>query len=301
MSRITWSALVLSVCLAGTTRGQDAPLPDLKKQIDDALKQLEKAEEEAKKAEAPAPINPRGNLQGLDIIEAQRRMLDELLRGNPGLLQGPGLEARQRALLEAMVLGRRGLTGPARLGAIVTAPPPVVVDQLDLPAGIGLVVQEVVPTGPAAKAGLKKHDILVELGGKSVPSDLLAFQTLLRDLKPGEIDATVLRKGRKEQVKGIVIADQQRASALGAPPFRGIQAFGGNNESVSVSVVNDEFTIRYVSDTVKAKILGTRLDGQTKVTDIQLQDGDAKHQAASIAELPERYRATMSRLVGQVK
>ena len=293
MPRITLSALFLGLCLAGTMRGQEAPLPDLKKQIDEALKQLEKAEEDAKKNEvAPLP----GNLPGIDRVEAQRRMLEALLRGNgQANATVAELEARQRLILEAMLLSRRGPAGQARFGAVVALPTPVLVDQLELPAGKGLVIQDVVPTGPAGKAGIRRHDILIELAGKSVPSDLFAFQGMLRELKPGEVDAMVLRKGRKEHVKGIVIADAK------ANPAAGIQVFGGNNESVSVSVADDEFTIRYVSDAFKAKIVGIRDDARNKVTDIQIQDGDAKHQAASIAELPERYRAVMTRLVGQVK
>ena len=45
--------------------------------------------------------------------------------------------------------------------------------ELKLPAGQGFVVQDVVPDGPAAKAGIKPNDILLKVAGKPIMIDTL--------------------------------------------------------------------------------------------------------------------------------
>src|SRR5207244_11843010 len=80
------------------------------------------------------------------------------------------------------------------------------VDQLGRPKGQGLIVEDVLKDSAAAKAGLKKHDILLELGGKPVPNDVQEFARMLKDIKPDtKVDAVVLRKSRKEMVKGLTL------------------------------------------------------------------------------------------------
>ena len=44
--------------------------------------------------------------------------------------------------------------GALRLGVVVSQPSAALADQLDLPKGRGLVLEQVVPNSPAAKAGL---------------------------------------------------------------------------------------------------------------------------------------------------
>ncbi|MGE3804657.1 MAG: M56 family metallopeptidase, partial [Gemmataceae bacterium] len=59
----------------------------------------------------------------------------------------------------------------ARLGVQLSLPSDLLIEQLNLTKNIGLIVDQVVPDMPAAKAGLKPHDILLEFDGKPVPSD----------------------------------------------------------------------------------------------------------------------------------
>src|SRR6266545_830111 len=98
-----------------------------------------------------------------------------------------------------------------RLGAGLNKPSDVLVEQLDLPRGQGLVLGEVRPGSAAAKAGLKANDILLELGGKAVPNEVGNFVKALNQFKTGEkVDAVVLRKGKKETVKGVTLPDPPR-------------------------------------------------------------------------------------------
>jgi hypothetical protein len=70
--------------------------------------------------------------------------------------------------------------------------------QLDLQAGVGLLVTYVVPDGPAAKAGLKQHDVLVQFDDQSLvhPSQL---RKLVRVRKEGDtVKLTFYRAGKRK-------------------------------------------------------------------------------------------------------
>jgi len=68
--------------------------------------------------------------------------------------------------------------------------------QLDLPEGVGLLIRSVVPAGPAAKAGVKTHDVLYKLDDQLlINPDQLA--TLVRTHKPGDkVTLTLIRKAK---------------------------------------------------------------------------------------------------------
>ena len=102
--------------------------------------------------------------------------------------------------------------GPVRLGVVFERPPAVLVEQLDLPAEVGVVVVEVQAGSPAEKVGLRKNDVVVKLGGQDAPSDLPRFQELVAGLKSGEkLDVVLYRKGKKETVKGLELASPRAA------------------------------------------------------------------------------------------
>ena len=104
--------------------------------------------------------------------------------------------------------------GPVRLGVVFERPSAVLSEQLDLPEQVGVVVVEVQPGSPAEKAGLRKNDVVVKLGGKDAPSELTRFQELVAGLKSGEkLEVVLYRKGKKETVKGLELASPRAAVA----------------------------------------------------------------------------------------
>ena len=105
----------------------------------------------------------------------------------------------------------RGDGAPPRLGVQLEKPSAVLSEQLDISADRGLVLVGVLPGTPAEKAGLKKNDILLQWAGKDLSSDVEGFQAMIAAAKIGEkFDAVVLRKGKKEAIKGIELPNAKR-------------------------------------------------------------------------------------------
>ena len=130
------------------------------------------------------------------------------LPGAPGPNRGPGPEHDRPAgrsgvdrLPEPNRLARRTPPddAPARpqafLGVVTTPLDPALSAQLGLTEGVGLLVQEVLPEGPAMQAGLQKHDVLTQLNDQMLLSpDQLS--TLIRHYgKDQNVTLKLVRKG----------------------------------------------------------------------------------------------------------
>ena len=91
--------------------------------------------------------------------------------------------------------------------------------QLDLPENSGLIVVNVVPDSPAAKAGLKQHDILLKANGKDL-HEMSDLQELVISEAPnkGEIKLDVLRHNKSETV-AIKPEERPANAALPQPPL----------------------------------------------------------------------------------
>ncbi len=110
-----------------------------------------------------------------------------------------------------------------RLGVAVEKPSETLTEQLELPKDQGLVIRDVMADSAAAKAGLKAHDILLELDGKAVSSNPEEFRKQVEGVKADTpVDAVVLRKGKKETVKGLSLPEAKAA----APGFPGANPTG---------------------------------------------------------------------------
>ena len=97
-------------------------------------------------------------------------------------------------------------------------PNPTLADQLDLPKDQGIVVSDVLPDSAASKAGLKAHDIVLELDGKTVSSKLSDFSKQVGDIKADmPVDVVVLRRGKRETVKGLSLPEPPPQLAPAAP------------------------------------------------------------------------------------
>ncbi len=102
------------------------------------------------------------------------------------------------------------------LGVAAVGIEPAVRAQLDLPAGTGLAVGDVVKNSPADKAGLEKYDILTKLDDQILVSGE-QFQTLVRLKQPGDaVTLTLLRAAKEKTIK--VKLGSHRFPAVQTPP-----------------------------------------------------------------------------------
>ncbi len=86
------------------------------------------------------------------------------------------------------------------LGVETSSVPRVVSEQLGLPKGFGLVVDYVVPEGPAAAAGVQTNDI-IRLFNDQILMDADQLSKLVRSLSDGTtVTLTVLRKGQEQKI-----------------------------------------------------------------------------------------------------
>jgi len=108
----------------------------------------------------------------------------------------------------------------------VTAPvPPVLAAQLGLPDGFGLVVQDVMPDSPAAKAGIQKYDILKRLNDQQLVQESQLATLLAAIGKDTEVSLTVIRKGQEQKVTAK--PEQRLLPAIDRREYRLFNSGGG--------------------------------------------------------------------------
>ena len=212
----------------------------------------------------------------------------------------------------------------ARLGAWVEPPPAALVEQLDLPKGQGLVLREVLPDSAAAKAGLKRHDVLLELNGKPVPDQLAGLVKMLGDIKADtKVDAVVVRKGKKETIKGLSLPEARAAApgfgfpnpppafapGAGGPPAgfqplagapAGVGGFmppGGQTVLTTMFRTADRFTLRHQEGSLIITLTGKVADGKATVSEINVQDGLQTHKYESLDKVPQQYHDKAKNLI----
>ena len=166
----------------------------------------------------PNNPNPNGNGNGQDnglkqtvdeinkIFKAQADLIRSLdigsVRRGDGVIGG--VPANGDGNVSRVVLG--GRTG-LELGPVA----PEVLDHFQIPREQGLLIRNVFPDTPAAAAGYKKGDILLEFNNRKVPSNLSDFiERVMDSVKNGvPVPATVLRGAERVKVGDMKITDRR--------------------------------------------------------------------------------------------
>jgi serine protease Do len=296
----------------------------------------------------PNPFpNPPGNppllfgpgANGLDAELIQKatelqRKAAELMLKNPNDAEAQKLLTQARDLmLQGMLGGKRAQVAPQmifpdiggrggdrfRLGVRLEAVSELAADQLGLEVARGVGIADVVEGSVAQKVGFKTHDIVLEFAGKPVSSIPEDFTRLVASVKGGEkVDAVVMRKGKKLEIKGIVLPEQAQAFPQPAPfdglqfpqlnpaprpqrkPARGDDR-GRADNSVMYSVTNGQIVIRVVQEGIQYVIQGDTKDDSIEPSRITVIDGDKKTDVEKLDKVPEEYRRTVDELINGFK
>jgi C-terminal processing protease CtpA/Prc len=137
---------------------------------------------------------------------------------------------RVALVLCCLLLGPAGLPAePLRteekgtfLGALFSPVPEAFYDQLpQLPRGQGVLVTHILPDSPAARADLRRHDLLYQYDGTKI-RDCEHFVRLIRDDKPGRAVKLVLLRGGQEMTLKATLAEGPvlKVAGTGKPASR---------------------------------------------------------------------------------
>jgi serine protease Do len=279
----------------------------------------------------------RGGFGGIDLDalrkaqELQRKALEMKLKDPSDPEADKLAREAMELLLKGVADGRGGLLAPEmlfqelggfgrpnerfRFGIRMEKVSPVAAEQLGLEAGRGIAVTDVIAGSAAEKAGIKPHDIILEFAGKPVSDSPEEFNQQVTAAKAGEkVAAVVLRKGKKVEIKGIVLPEADLEAPRGnrrlpqprlevQPRFPNILPDlgpkpGGNGLSVTLGRGN--FSIQSVRDGTTYDLKGTTEDGTVKLTEITIDADGKSAKYESLEKVAEEHRAAIENLLKTV-
>jgi serine protease Do len=157
-----------------------------------------------------------------------------------------------------------------------------IADSFGLDRARGVLVANVVADGPAAKAGLKRNDIILSFSGQDV-LDLRRFPRLVANARVGSTVDIVVWRGGKEVPLKLRIGEQEEADK------QNVAAKGGDKKSaepdqpvtstveqlgLTLQKVTDQLREKYgLSDQVKGVVI-TKVAPNSPAAEKQLQAGD---------------------------
>jgi beta-lactamase regulating signal transducer with metallopeptidase domain len=271
---------------------------ELRQRMEEMTKRFEEMKKRMEQAMKRMPGGGAPALPGLPAFPGMPGLPGAGLPGFPGMPGGiwigPGGIGR----------GRQGGMQEPRLGAQLEQPSATLVDQLDLPKGQGLVVRDLGPNSAGAKGGLKTHDILLELGGKNVPSAPEEFRKQLQTIKPNaKVDAVVMRKGRKETVKGLSLPEAKEQPVRpglrfpnlpGAFPGAGV---GNRAAGISLAINGNEFTTTRQDGGLKIAVKGTVNAGKPEVREIVIEEDGQTKSYDAVNKVPAKHQDAVKQLL----
>ena len=153
---------------------------------------------------------------------------------------------------------------------------PELAKAFQLPDTSGVLVTDVLPELPAARAGVERDDVIVEFNGKKV-SDSRHLRLMVSQVAP-ESKATlkVIRDG-KQQSLNVTVGSQPQEMAGGAPEEPALQPADRPGLFLEgVEIVNLRRTARqqYGFPVELRGVLVTKVDEDSKAADAELREGD---------------------------
>ena len=177
-----------------------------------------------------AAINP-GNSGGA-LVDADGRLIgiNTAILSRSGGNQGIGFAIPTnlaRDVMESLVADGRVTRG--YLGVMIQDVTPSLAKEFNLKDRKGALIGDVVPKGPAEKAGLRSGDVVLEFNGKAV-RDSRQFKLQVARVKPGEnVPVKVLRNGSTKNIEVAVseLPGSEKIARASAAPAEESEALKG--------------------------------------------------------------------------
>jgi len=201
-------AMAMGLTMVGVTAQEVPATPPSTPQVngdcnirvfDSAQFQKEMAQMQRRIQESLKEVQARASLYGAEVA---REMTENGMKSEE--LANLATEARNSAQQAKQLFGQSVLLdadeGTGWLGLEMTEITAEKAKELNLNPVRGVQVTEILPDGPAAKAGLQTNDVIVQYDGHDVEGTV-QFRRLVRETPPGRsVPITVLRAGREQKM-----------------------------------------------------------------------------------------------------
>jgi PDZ domain len=289
-------------------RAQDE-VNKIKDQLKLAQDQARKAQAEQEKAQLDLQVR---ELQQRDVAARYMKAMTAERAGAAGGVHGyPNDRTANQVAYEKFLAATAARQGAATrkekmayCGVSTVEPPPVLVEQLKLTKGMGLVVDFVEPSSPAEAAGIKQYDVITKFDDQLVVNQeqfraLVWMKTLADDVKislirQGQPMVVNLELGQKEvdvPVAAAVDFTPQPFAATFAPngeltiaALPGVTLANGGG-ALAVTNVGDQLFWADNQNTIKATVKGGR------AVDLLVEDQAGKEVFKGQVETPEQRKA----------
>src|SRR5262249_1971811 len=151
------------------------------------------------------------------------------------------------------------------------------------------------------------HDVLLEYNGKMVSNEPESLMKMVKETKADTaISVVVLRKGKKETIKGITLSEAKASEEASSGKYRALRPqwtwqaapSGGKHQVLITSKRNnDQCTTRQQEDGLTITITGSVSDDKAKVEEIKIEDGKQTDKYRSLEKVPEQYRDKVKSLI----
>jgi serine protease Do len=157
-----------------------------------------------------------------------------------------------------------------------------IADSFGLDRARGVLVANVVADGPAAKAGLKRNDIIVSFGGQDV-LDLRRFPRLVANARVGSTVDLVVWRGGKEVPLKLRVGEQEEAEKQNAAAPGGAKKPAEPDQPIVSTVEQLGLTLQKATDQLREKyglsdqakgVVITKVAANSPAAEKQLQAGD---------------------------
>ncbi len=215
-----------------------------------------------------ALIDTRGELVGINTA---------ILGGESGGNQGIGFAIPANlARTEMDQILKHGKVTRGFMGILPQELTPDMAKEFNMTNGHGVLIAQVTPDSPAAKAGLKVGDVITSINGDPV-EDVNSFRLVVAGFAPAtKIDLKVNREGKTLDVP-VTLTEYNMEANNGQGGSEGVPGKGekGALKGVSVEAITPELRQQMqLPDSVKGGVVITDLDDDAPAAAVGLQPGD---------------------------
>ena len=224
-----------------------------------------------------APIN-RGNSGGPTFdLRGQVIGMNSMIFSPSGGSVGIGF-AIPASLIHEVVdqLKAHGHVTRGYLGVSIQSVTPEIATSLGIKEGKGAMVAEIVPGGPAAKAGFEQGDIVTAINGQGV-DDATDLTRRVASVPTGQVATfNVSRQGKPLQIKATIGTRPDAQQLASNAPNGGMLApSSANAAGLGLSSLTPEAKKNFnIADTVVVGAVITKVDPDSDAADKGLQPGD---------------------------